>query len=169
MIEKIEDVKKALKNGTYYCALALALTFPDICCQVENGIAAGQNANRDMYINWVNKYFDKEDFYFPIPGFESQTFTGEMCYSLRCKVLHNGNTDVNNQKLGVNVDEFILTRPGDKDYYSGYKYGEITQPDRTKKAVTYIGIDYLCERLCYAAENFYNGWHEKKDFDIHSL
>ena len=92
-----------------------------------------------------------------------------MCYSLRCKVLHNGNTDVKNQKLGVNVDEFKLTCPGDKDYYPGYKYGEITQPDKTKKTVTYIGIDYLCERMCVAAENFYNGWSVKKDFDIHSF
>jgi hypothetical protein len=147
----------------------LALTFPDICCQVENRLPDNQNSNRTMYINWVNNHVDFEDFHFPLSGFEPQTFTGEMCYSLRCKVLHNGNTDVNNARLGVIVDDFILTTPKDEMYYHGYKYCEKQESDGKIKKITYIAIDYLCERLCDSAEKFYNEWECKADFDKHSF
>lgn len=35
MLEKVKDVKLALKGGAYQSALALALTLPDICGQIE--------------------------------------------------------------------------------------------------------------------------------------
>lgn len=165
MLNKIEDVRKAIQNGTYYSALALALTFPDICCQVENGLNNGEASNRSLYIDWVNKHMDFEDFHFPIPGFETQTFAGEMCYSLRCKVLHNGNTEVYNDKLGVIVDKLVLTTPKDNNYFHGYRYAE----SPSGETATYIGIDYVCERLCDTAEKFYNSWSNKSDFDKHSF
>lgn len=34
MKEKIREIEKALNCGCYHCALALALTIPDICGQV---------------------------------------------------------------------------------------------------------------------------------------
>ena len=165
MLKKIDDVRRSIKNATYYSALALALTFPDICCQVENGLNNGENSTRSMYINWVNKHMDFEDFHFPMQGFETQTFAGEMCYSLRCKVLHNGNTEVKNQALGVNVDKLFLTLPAEDNYYHGYKY--VT--DENGDTATYIGIDYICERLCDTAEKFFNNWANKSDFDKHSF
>ena len=92
-----------------------------------------------------------------------------MCYSLRCKVLHNGNTEVNNSQLGVSVDKFLLTTPKDNMYYYGYRYEEKNGFDGTITKSTYIAIDYLCERLCDAAEEFYNSWGNKADFDKHSF
>lgn len=165
MKEKIKDIRAALHNKTYYCALALALTLPDICCRVENGVSVSQNTNGIMYRNWVNTYLESEDFQFPIQGFETQTFEGEMCYSLRCKVLHNGNTDVKNIAHGVNVDELILTFPSDENYTHGYTY----KKNASGKTTTYIGIDYVCERLCDAAEKFYSNWTNKSDFDKYSF
>lgn len=169
MIEKIEDVRNAIKNKTYYCALALALTLPDICSQVERELPDNQNSNRTMYIDWVKNHIDKDDFQFPLEGFDIQTFSGEMCYSLRCKVLHNGNTNVKNKQLGVIVDDFELTFPSEGNYYHGYKYFENPQPDGTYETITCIGIDYLCERLCDTAEEFYDEWENKDDFRKHSF
>ena len=102
-------------------------------------------------------------------GLYTQTFYGEMCYSLRCKVLHNGNTEVTNPKLKVLVDSFELLKPDDQDYKPGYTYINKTQPDGTVKMITCIAIDYLCERLCNMAEQFYNGWANKQDFDAHLI
>lgn len=118
-----------------------------------------------MYIAWVNSHLPAEDFESPVSGFNAQTFGGEMCYSLRCKVLHNGITDVNNQGLGVSVDSFKLTFPGNDDYYHGYRYIE----NNSGQLITHIGIDYLCESLCNAAEQFYNAYPNKADFDLHSF
>ncbi len=87
-----------------------------------------------------------------------------MCYSLRCKILHNGNTDVTNLKLNVIIDKLVLTKPKTKEYYHGYRYRTEKQPDGSLIRVNYIGIDYLCERLCGAAEDFYNSWTNKADF-----
>ena len=92
-----------------------------------------------------------------------------MCYSLRCSVLHSGSTDVKNPELHVTVNRFLLTKPGDAKYYKGYTYGEEKQADGTIQKVTYIGIDYLCECLCDAAESFYNQWPDKTTFDDHTF
>jgi len=86
-----------------------------------------------------------------------------MCNSLRCRVLHNGDLEVYNPSLGVSVDSFVLTRPGDSCYYHGYRYEE-NNTGGTTILRTIIGIDYLCEQLCDAAEKFYNTWPNKNDF-----
>ena len=166
MLEKINDIRKALSNKTYISAVALALTLPDICSQVENCTVESSRSN---YIAWVDKYLPADDFYFPLAGFEEQTFTGNMCYSLRCSVLHSGSTDVENPRLHVTVNRFLLTKPGDGKYYKGYTYGEEKQADGTNLKVTYIGIDYLCECLCDTAERFYNHWPDKTAFDDHTF
>lgn len=164
MIDKINDIRKALLNKTYISAVALALTLPDICSQVENNTAESSKKN---YIAWVNNHLPVNCFNFPLAGFEEQTFTGNMCYSLRCSVLHSGSTDVANQKLHVTVDRFLLTKPGDAKYNKGFMYSEEKQADGTVLKTTYIGIDYLCECLCNAAEQFYNQWNDKSAFDDH--
>jgi hypothetical protein len=171
MIDKISDVRNALKNRTYLSALALALTFPDICCQVEHGLTDDQNSIRQYYIDWVNAHMETADFHFPVPGFEIQTFTGNMCYALRCKVLHNGNLNLKATapNLNILIDEFRLTSPESSDYYCGYQYKTTPCDNGTTKNVTIIAVDYLCERLCDAAENFYNNWENKADFDQHSI
>ena len=127
MIEKLNDIRNALKNETYIVAIALALTLPDICSQIENGT------------------------------------NGNVCYALRCKVLHNGNFDIEDE---CNM-EFILTRPNTPNYMDGYKYEQKSSPDGSIVFTTYIGIDYICKRLCDSAESFYNSWQNKSDFDEH--
>ena len=166
MIEKIKEVRAAVNNQTYIAALALALTLPDICSQVENCVSTG---NRGYYENWVDKYMDDEAFSFPLDGFEKQTFKGNMCYSLRCKLLHNGNVDVKNPKHNVNVDEFILVKPDSQHYFNGFQYRVSELPNGTKKCTTIIGVDYLCEVLCRTAEDYYNNHSNKTLFEEHTF
>ena len=161
MLDKIKDIRAAINNQTYISALALALTLPDICSQIENGTTEG---SRSQYIQWVDAHMDDESFNFPISGFETQNFKGNMCYSLRCKVLHNGTLDVKNQRLGVSVDQFMLTKPGCSNYYYGYQYQTTNNINKT-----IIAIDYLCEQLCKAAEDFYNSYEDKTPFEEHTF
>lgn len=166
MIDKINDIRKALENKTYIAAVALALTLPDICSQVENNTS---ESSRSQYIDWVNKRISPDYFVFDLPGFEDQVFAGNMCYSLRCNVLHSGSTDVANPKLNVYVDRFLLVKPGDPNYLKGFSYSVKTQDDGTIIKTNRIGIDYLCECLCDIAEEFYNQWPDKSDFDDHTF
>lgn len=164
MLDKIADIKNALSNKTYIAAISLALTLPDICSQIEHKTSESSKTN---YINWVDGHFPPEYFNTCFNGFEEQTFTGNMCYSLRCSVLHSGSTDVKSTRLQVSVDKFVLTKPGDDKYYKGYTYSEETQDDGSMIKTTYIAIDYLCECLCDVAEEFYNNWPDKAAFDDH--
>lgn len=166
MIEKIKEVRAAVRNQTYIAALALALTLPDICSQVEKCVSKG---NRHYYESWVDKYMDDEAFSFPLDGFEKQAFKGNMCYSLRCKLLHNGNVDVKNPKNNVNVDEFILVKPGSQHYFYGFQYRVSKLQNGTKKYTTIIGVDYLCEVLCRTAEDYYNNHSNKILFEEHTF
>lgn len=103
----------------YHAALALSLALPDICSQVENAVMGG---NRTLYINQLNSHAEFDYFHSPMAVFQTQTFDGGMCYPLRCKVLHNRNTEVTNSKLKVLVDSFELLKPDDQDYKPGYTY-----------------------------------------------
>lgn len=168
MLQIINDIRASIKNKNYLSALALALTIPDICSQVEAG---KENSDRWMYIAWFNKYINKEAFDLDIGEFKEQTFNGNMCYALRCKVLHSGNLDLKNtsQNLQIELDCFEFTTPESAEYYRGYKYVYVPCEGGTKKTSTIIAIDYLCEIICDAAEKFYNNWEDKNYFLKHKI
>ena len=168
MIKIIDEIRKAIKNKTYLSALTLALTIPDICSQVETG---KEDSDRWIYIDWFNKYIEKESFDLDIGEFKEQTFNGNMCYALRCKVLHNGNVELQqtSRNLKIELDHFQFTTPESPEYFYGYKYVYLHSEDGTKKTVTIIAIDYLCEIICEAAGNFYNNWMNKEDFLKHQI
>ena len=58
MLNKINDVKSALKAGAYQSALALALTLPDICSQIEY---PAENMVGICYPQWCDKYINFAD------------------------------------------------------------------------------------------------------------
>lgn len=160
MLEIINEIKYALKSKHYISALALSLTLPDICSQVET-----QNKKDDVgvrYRNWIDKYIDKELFEFPVSGFEDQTFDSEKIYQLRCHILHSGNSNIDDSNK-INIDKFILLMPDNNP--PGYKYIESHDTNGNLIKVSYIRVDYLCESICAAAETFYNSWGNPNDFD----
>lgn len=162
------DIRNSLKNKCYLSALALTLTIPDICSQIESH---KDSSDRWMYINWFNKHVEFDDFHFPAKGFERQTFDGNMCYALRCKVLHNGNLELKetDSNLRIRLDLFEFTTPESTNYYHGYQYVSKALSNGKKQAITSLAIDYLCETICDAAENFYRNWEQKEDFNKHKI
>ena len=175
MIEKIEEIRISLKNGTYLSALALALTLPDICSQIE---ASASKGNRDLYIKWVNTHVLSGYFDVQIPGFDEAMFAGNVCYSLRCNFLHSGSFTVKSKELSVSIEHFILKKPGSLVSRSnplngdaksfGYRYETRFNPDNTQTISVEIDIAYLCESLCQAAENFYSTQPDKNRFIDHA-
>lgn len=61
MIDSIQEIRKALDKDCYLAALALSLTLPDICSQVENAV---MDENRTLYINWFNSHTNMMTFIF---------------------------------------------------------------------------------------------------------
>jgi len=174
MQEKIDDIRISLKNGTYLSALALALTLPDICSQVETRSSKG---TATLYKKWVNShllpgYFDEQ-----IPGFDQAKFTGNVCYSLRCNYLHSGSFIVKSKPHHVSIEKFTFLKHGSITSKTiplngvpkrfGYRYETIFNPDNTQTIEVEIDIEYLCESLCQAAETFYSSYPDKSRFIDH--
>ncbi|NMC56343.1 MAG: hypothetical protein GYA50_03875 [Eubacteriaceae bacterium] len=162
MLTKINDIRSALKHDSYLSALALALTLPDICSQVEANTNVG---NRTLYVNWVNKYLHV--FRVACEEYEEAEFTGEVCYSLRCRFLHNGTFNVSDKKRNINVDYFKLKMPSFIKNSYCFNYIKDRNADGTNTFTAIIDIKYLCEALCDTAENFYNSFPDKSKFEDH--
>jgi hypothetical protein len=76
MRDLLEQIRGALHNNLYYCALFVSLSMPDICGAMES--SDGQ-ATKDKYIKWFDDYI----------GSKYRNFlVGEDCYDFRCSLLH---------------------------------------------------------------------------------
>lgn len=104
MLDKIKDINLALNIKSYLSALALSLTLPDICGQIEYPDFKHDNGKRNIgkqyaawFDDWVNHYYaDNTGWTEDFSKANNPYFTGEMCYDLRCSFLHAGNSDIKN-------------------------------------------------------------------------
>ncbi len=169
MLDKIKDINLALKNKSYLSALALSLTLPDICGKIEYPHFKKRNGDRNIgkqyaswFDDWVNQYFaDDTGWTEDFAKAKNPYFTGDMCYSLRCSFLHNGNSDIKNWGDKEDADfhylyEFRLSVSGGVDTKS-LSWDNQTNINskiiKTKKVS--VDIDKLCECICLAAERYY--------------
>lgn len=168
MLEKIKDIKLALVNDSYLSALALSLTLPDICGKIEYPHFKYDNGKRNVgkqyatwFDNWVNHYYadprgwtiDYEKAKYPI-------FTGEMCYSLRCAFLHDGNSDIDNWGDKEDKDFYYLYEfrlgLGGADQTGVYWENHTKDIKKiTKTKTVTINIDTLSKNICQSAEKYY--------------
>lgn len=162
MVEKISDVKKANAAGAYQAGLALALSFPDICGQVEYP-SCTQVGKR--YVDWCNNYLDFSETSWG-GDFAANDLCGDMIYALRCAFLHSGNDDVLDTSHGgktLTVTSFELVKPNGAIGQFGYRY----KSSATEKTVEF-DIEYLCDILCQGAEKYYDSYPDKTAFDSHN-
>lgn len=167
MLEKITHIKVALKAGAYEAALALALTLPDICAKVESGKST---TSGNDYIAWVDKYVN-----FEVLSFCSDTqqaeMNGTLVYALRCAFLHCGNDQINDQNAGQNLPHtnFKVMPPDSlgKDILYHYHISAVSTGSQTIE--TKVDAVAICRLLYEAAENYYNVYHQKSDFDPYTI
>jgi hypothetical protein len=109
MLQLIDDVNNALDAECYYSALALALTFSDICGKAEYPKENNTNRYKDWYNEHIGKYEQcpcEQCSNTPMPY-----LSGEVVYSLRNSLLHQGTPTITigKTKNGNNkVDCFSL-------------------------------------------------------------
>lgn len=150
LLDKIEDVNKALDAGAYLSALAITLTFPDILAQAEYpGLKVGER-----YVKWMNKFFVP---YESVPsGFDNEMsvqmdklneeMDGEFYYQLRNSFLHSGNNDVS--KAVKPLDFRLSFDQANVTAILGYPSGICSR--------TFIlSIPDFCHKICALAESIY--------------
>jgi len=165
MLEKIEAIQDALECENYLPALALALTLPDICGQIEYPQKGKRNIRKQYatwFDEWVNQYYeDGTGWIENYSKAKNPYFTGDMCYDLRCAFFHSGNTEI--KPFGGEEDnefkysyEFSLS-VGEVEMF-GASWDNTVLRGNTKRIKTEearISINKLCERICRAAKKYY--------------
>jgi hypothetical protein len=159
MIEYLNDIRKAIENDCWYSALALALTLPDICGEIEfPQITSVGKRYRQWFLNHIenNKYFI-------VSG--HNIFSSKECYELRCSFLHSHSYDIESLYLKESVKNVKGTYFSIKNKFELYASNDGTGAKRnfsndystriqTRKIR--INVYYLCIVLCDEAEKFYN-------------
>ncbi|KXI42229.1 hypothetical protein ACS94_07865 [Bacillus cereus] len=184
MLDKIRDIEIALENKSYLSALALSLTLPDICGEIEYPHFKFDDGKRNVgkqyatwFDNWVNQHYaDCTGWTNDYAKAKNPYFTGKMCYSLRCSFLHAGNLDI--KEWGKKEDneylysyEFRLGVSGADSFGSSYS-NQIQDNSKIKKTETItINIDKLCKYICLSAERYYRekGSNHFKEHNIHLI
>lgn len=169
MLKKIKSIKQALDCKCYLPALALALTLPDICGQIEYPNLRVGKRYETWFDEWVGIFYNNNN------GFLEDEldstypkFDGKICYRLRCCFLHAGNSDIND--FGEKEDDeykyqysFELCING-CDSYGIVWSDDITDNDnkKIKEISIRLNVEDLCRNLCYSAKKYYD--HKGSDF-----
>ncbi len=157
----IKETKALLEEEKYITALICCLCIPDIL-----GSVGKTKSTRASYIKWfdacVKNEFGltnddlSEDFKFSHIG-------GDICYKLRCSLLHAGDTS-GIKKDGIVIDEFVLVCNKERFVrgdVSGYKYdyNRLIYKDNGYEVIPnsqylYISVYGLCMEILEGAEEF---------------
>lgn len=164
--QRIEEVKLCVSQEMWQAALALALTIPDICGQIEFSNLKMKNRKGEeieasqgcKYSEWFHRHI--EHYYADKQGWDKNKFainpifTGDMCYQLRCAFLHSGDDATN--KIDSKIKHRFNLRINSCDSISLNKKGDINGVD--------IEIANLCNYICEGALDFYSNWDNHQDF-----
>ena len=105
----INSVELSLQTKNWYAALIVALTLPDIAGKIEY---PDETSFSKRYADWFEKYCgSKYIFETPSAKFETLSLSGFDCYALRCAFLHEGNSDISDQKKQQVLNDFIFISP----------------------------------------------------------
>lgn len=149
------EIEKALKNNLYLVALNTALTLPDICGKAE----FPNKSTTKRYIEWFDKYIGQ---YETTNKNNLPYLSGEVVYSLRCSLLHQGNPNIEEGK--GNIDEFILNIQKENIGIYIDTSSVITHADGTATRSYDVNVRGICFKLCSVAKNYYKNNRSKFNF-----
>lgn len=163
VLRLIHDIRNALKNDLYFVALSSALTLPDIC-----GKAAypDERSSRKRYILWYDEEIGK---YEKNPADKSNMpyLSGEVVYSLRCSLLHEGNPNMSNESLRKNlpIDHFSLVVEKAKPFTPYIDSSSIIEWGNKHIRRYRMNVRRICMILCNVAEAYYRENKDKFHFN----
>ena len=157
----IDEIKSCLDNDCPISALSIALIIPDMCGKAEYP----NEKNRQRYVKWFNEWIGKYETY---EGNEMPYLSGDLVYSLRCSMLHEGNPTIENGKF--NIDNFSLIWSKSKDSYmvGGLSFAKVlinNEGQRKLQDVFYeVNIMNLIFKICRCSYVYFKENKSKFDF-----
>ncbi|HBC3548905.1 TPA: hypothetical protein KD045_003274 [Vibrio parahaemolyticus] len=99
-----DSIRNALSNKDWYGALSTALTLPDVCGK----LVSPESSSKARYIDWFNE--NMIDLY--TRERDGHVFLhGEDCYALRCSYLHEGGSNIEEQRAQKALSDFHFITP----------------------------------------------------------
>ena len=167
LLKLISDMNRALDANLYFAALSIALMLPDICGKVE----FPDEGTGKRYKGWFDKYispYEKS----PSDG-EANTempyLSGELVYQLRNAYLHQGNPNVDKDKikeLQNKIDHFqLVIEP--KNQFDIYGDTSCVCDDGNRSYR--VSIRRLCLIIGKTAEGYYKANKDQFHFFNYSI
>jgi hypothetical protein len=155
MVNKfIEEINLALDNNLYLVALNTALTLPDICGKAEYPNLTPTARYKKWYSEHIGQYEIN-----PINkarGINMPYLSGNIVYSLRCSLLHQGNPNIEG-KHNINFS-LVIEKKNEFDMYV-----DASSCGGNERSYS-VSIRRLCCILCWTAEEYYKNNKNKFDF-----
>ena len=167
--ELVREVDACLSTGCYMSALITALILPDICGKAKYPEMEKQTKQR--YIKWYDEYigqYEKD----PEDERGMPYLSGELIYSLRCSVLHQGNPNIDGKKLDIEYFELIWQEHEGCNIPVGFSEAQIITVDGREKAIHKkysVNIRDICFKLCRLATYYYDKHKEQFNFFNYNL
>ena len=171
MVQRIiSEVRTAIEKDCYIVALMGALTLPDIC---------GKSAYPELkvgerYTKWCDTYV------YPMrTGIDQSAgnvdcgitnVNGQIIYSLRCSLLHQGSSDIDGEKCEVEDFELLIQPKNEFDIYVD-NIGAIWANDDFEHRERHISLHIrnICRDLCNVAELYYQNHKDEFGFITYKI
>lgn len=169
ILQIIKEIEEALNHNLYMAALNLALTLPDICGKAEYP----ELRTSQRYKKWYDEVVGVTE---KPPRYEGEPempyLSGDVVYSLRCSLLHEGNPDLQKKNVQpVPIDRFSLVIQSEQPFriYGGESSHVATNFDGSVVRTYQVNVRRLCMILCLCAKGYYEENKEKFDFYTYEL
>ena len=131
------SIRLSLEYENWYAALTLALTLPDICGKLE----FPHKSSSARFIHWFNNYL-LDKYTKNIAGGSNVFLSGQDAYALRCAYLHQGEVNIEGQRIRKVLSEFSFYAPPKYSYIHCNKMNNSLQ----------LQVDIFCMEVCNAVE-----------------
>lgn len=155
----VNDIANAIKNKSYFSALAMSLALPDICGTAEY---PNETSTAKRYIEWYNKYLGE----YMSDDRGNPYLSGEIVYNLRNTFLHTGSPNIDSNKVkdeANQLDRFILILGDGTKILSATSF--IDTPI-VKLRTMMVDVTYLCKTICDCSLWYYKNNTNKFHFDF---
>lgn len=160
--ELIKEVNICLDNNCYMAALSLSLMLPDICGKAE----FPNMKPSDRYIKWYDEYMDcfeknpNEREYMPY-------LSGEVVYSLRNSILHEGNPNIDKKRTDISYFELLWREKEGSNITLHTAEAQIINQNGKEKAINKIysiNLRKICNDIVYVVNKYYKENKDKFNF-----
>ena len=143
----VDATRRAVQQGNWYAALALALTMPDICGRINYPGKKSEERVRLFFDQYLAQNYRCGPSWAPIIS-----MTGGDFYALRCAYLHQGEFELQGQRARDVLSRIHPTEPGPTVRHNNLNAGNSNLATGVKDGILQLSIDMFCEEVCIAVE-----------------